>query len=316
MIPYTLRRLAATIPVLVVVTVFTFGLLYLVPGDPVDVIYGDDPSATPERLAALREEMGLADPPLQRLWDFVSGAVVGDFGDSPFLSTSIGEEILRRGEITLLLAALSIIITLLLGFPLGVIAALRRGSWLDTVLGGMSSLFIAVPSFLVGIILAYVFGARLGWLPAAGYVPLSEGVGASLRSLLLPSAALALAHVALVARLMRTQCIDALNSAYVRAARSRGVQGSKIFFSYVARNSVTPTLSIMGVLLGAALSGSIVIEIVFGLPGLGNLTVHALNNRDFFVVQAVMLVATVIHVLATLIADLLIGLVDPRVRTS
>lgn len=314
MISFVFRRLLAMIPVMLLVATGVFLLLKLTPGDPAGVILG--PDATEERRAELRSSLGLNDPLLEQYVRWLGNAVRGDLGDSLFLNQSVISALVERAEPTLLLTMLSTVVAVTIGLPLGIFAARRRGSWVDVGTMAVAIVGISMPTFWLGLNLILVFAVKLQWLPVAGYQPLSEGLWPSLRYLILPALTLGVAQAALLARMTRSMMLEVLNSDYVRTARAKGLRESRVVVVHAFRNALLPIINVIGLIFAALLSGAVVTEQIFNIPGIGRLLIQGVGRRDVPLVQGTVLVIAVIYVLVNLLVDIIAGALDPRVHRS
>jgi len=312
MLPYIGRRLLATIPVMAVVAVVVFSLLRLTAGDPAAIIAGDN--ATSQDVAAIRARLGLDRPLAEQFTIWVGRVVRGDFGESFFFKKQVSELILDRVEPTLALSVCTLVLTIALAVPLGVLAAWKRGSWIDRSVMGFSVLGFSVPVFVIGYVLIYVFAIELAWLPVQGYQRIGDGVGGFLERLVLPSITLAVVFVALIARITRASVLEVLNADHVRTARAKGLGELPVLLRHVLRNAAVPIVTVIGIGIAVLIGGVVVTESVYGIPGLGRLTVDAVLARDYPTVQAVILVFSVVYVLINLLVDLSYTVLDPRIR--
>ena len=312
MLPYIGGRLLATIPVMAVVAVVVFSLLRLTAGDPAAIIAGDN--ATSQDVAAIRARLGLDRPLAEQFAIWVGRVVRGDFGESFFFKKQVSELILDRVEPTLALSVCTLVLTIALAVPLGVLAAWRRGSWIDRAVMGFSVLGFSVPVFVIGYVLIYVFAIELAWLPVQGYQRIGDGVGGFLERLVLPSITLAVVFVALIARITRASVLEVLNADHVRTARAKGLGELPVLLRHVLRNAAVPIVTVIGIGIAVLIGGVVVTESVYGIPGLGRLTVDAVLARDYPTVQAVILVFSVVYVLINLLVDLSYTVLDPRIR--
>ena len=312
MLPYIGRRLLATIPVMAVVAVVVFSLLRLAAGDPAAIIAGDN--ATSQDVAAIRARLGLDRPLAEQFAIWVGRVVRGDFGESFFFKKQVSELILDRVEPTLALSVCTLVLTIALAVPLGVLAAWRRGSWIDRAVMGFSVLGFSVPVFVIGYVFIYVFAIELAWLPVQGYQRIGDGIGGFLERLVLPSITLAVVFVALIARITRASVLEVLNADHVRTARAKGLGELPVLLRHVLRNAAVPIVTVIGIGVAVLIGGVVVTESVYGIPGLGRLTVDAVLARDYPTVQAVILVFSVVYVLINLLVDLSYTVLDPRIR--
>ena len=312
MLPYIGRRLLATIPVMAVVAVVVFSLLRLAAGDPAAIIAGDN--ATSADVAAIRARLGLDRPLVEQFVIWVGDVVRGDFGESFFFKKQVSQLILDRVEPTLALATASLVLTVVLSIPLGVLAAWKRGTWIDRAVMGFSVLGFSVPVFVIGYALIYLFASELAWLPVQGYQRLGEGLAGVLARLILPSATLAVVFVALIARITRASVLEVLDADHVRTARAKGLGELPVLLRHVLRNAAVPIVTVIGIGMAVLIGGVVVTESVYAIPGLGRLTVDAVQARDYPTVQAVILVFSVAYVVINLLVDLSYTVLDPRIR--
>ncbi len=311
---YIARRILQAIPVMVLVATAVFLLLRLTPGDPTDILLG--PEATPERAAELRRDLGF-DQPLPVQWAFWFGHVLrGDLGDSIFLRRPVTQAIWERAEPTLMLTLLSLTIAVVLGLSLGILAAVRQGSWADIGAMLISLAGISMPTFWIGLNLILVFAVILGLLPVAGYKPLSAGLWENIRYLLLPAITLGFYDAALLARMTRSMMLGVLQENYVRTARSIGVPERWVVLRHALRNALIPLLTIIGLMFAGLMGGALVTETVFNIPGVGRLLIQAVLRRDYALVQGIVLVIAGAYVSINLCVDVLYGVLDPRISRS
>ena len=312
MLPYIGRRLLATIPVMAVVAVVVFSLLRLTAGDPAAIIAGDN--ATSADVEAIRAHLGLDRPLVEQFVIWLGRILRGDFGESFFFKKQVSQLILDRVEPTLALATTTLLLTIAVSIPLGVLAAWKRGTWIDRAVMGFSVLGFSVPVFVIGYALIYLFAIELAWLPVQGYQRLADGVGGFLARLVLPSVTLAVVFVALIARITRASVLEVLNADHVRTARAKGLGELPVLLRHVLRNAAVPIVTVIGIGVAVLIGGVVVTESVYGIPGLGRLTVDAVQARDYPTVQAVILLFSVAYVLINLLADLSYTVLDPRIR--
>ena len=304
MFAYTLRRLALTIPVLLGVATLVFALIHLVPGDPAEAMLGE--SAPAADLTELRTKLGLDKPLLVQYQAYVLGLTRGNLGTSFRYNTPVAREIGQRLGRTAQLALAAMAVSILVALPLGVLGALYRGQWIDQVATTVSLLGVAMPNFWLGPLLAIVFAVSLGWLPVSGT--------GSWQHLVLPAVTLGGALAALLARMTRATLIDELRELYVLAARARGVSSGRAVISHALRNSLIPVVTIIGLQLGAVLTGTIITETIFAWPGVGRLLIQAISFRDYPLVQGCILFIATTYVTMNLVVDLVYGWIDPRIR--
>ena len=314
MIRFVVRRLVTAVPTLFLISVIIFSLVQLTPGDPAVTIAG--PDASGEQVEAIRERLGLNEPVVEQYLGWARGAVTGDLGGSLLNGVDVVDSIMFRLPITLSLAGLALLISLLIAVPAGTIAAIRSGGWLDRSIILFTSAGIAIPSFAVGLILVYVFALRYGWFPATGYVPFEESPAEWLRRLLLPAIALGVAVAAELTRYLRASLRDVLQSDYVRTARAKGLTPWKVIGKHGLKHASIPVITVLGLQAGRLLGGVVVIEQVFGIPGVGSLAVAAAFARDYPMIQGVALLAGVIVLVVTMLVDLSYSYFDPRIRAT
>jgi peptide/nickel transport system permease protein len=304
MLAYALRRIALTLPVLLGVATLVFALIHLVPGDPAQVMLGESASAAD--LTELRTRLGLDKPLLVQYREFIAGLLQGDLGTSFRYNTPVAREIGQRLGRTAELALAAMVVAVVVAVPLGVLGALYRGRWIDQLATTVSLLGVAMPNFWLGPVLAIVFAIYLGWLPVSG-----TGTWAHL---VLPAATLGGALAAILARMTRATLVDELRELYVLAARARGIARGRVVVAHALRNSLIPVVTIIGLQLGAVLTGTIITETIFSWPGVGRLLIQAISFRDYPLVQGCILFIAVTYVTMNLLVDLVYGFLDPRIR--
>jgi peptide/nickel transport system permease protein len=309
---FVARRLLATIPVLAMVAIFVFLMLRLTPGDPAAILAGDN--ATPERLERIRTSLGLNEPLYVQFFTWIDRLLHGDLGVSLISNVPVMKMISSRIEPTISIALSTIVLSILIAVPLGVIAAWKRGTWIDRFVMGLSVIGFSVPVFVIGYVLIQVFAIDLHWLPVQGFRSLSKGFGPFLERLVLPTLALSFIYVALIARMTRAAMLDVLDEDYVRTARAKGITESGVLLRHALRNAAVPVITVIGTGFALLISGVVVTESVFNLPGIGRLTVDAVLARDYPVIQAMILLTSGIYVAINLLIDLAYTLLDPRIR--
>ncbi|CAH1657397.1 MAG: ABC transporter permease [Chelatococcus sp.] len=312
MLIYCIRRVLSTIPVMLFVAFFVFSLLYLAPGDPALIIAGDHASA--DDVARIRQALGLDQPFLIRFWDWLLQVTRGDLGQSIFTNLPVAHMIGQRVGPTLSLMVLTMVLSVVIAVPIGVVAAWRRGSWVDHFVTAGAVFSFSVPVFVVGYLLAYVFAVQLGWLPVQGYTPLSAGILPFLGNLILPVLALSGVYIALIARIARAAMIEVLTQDYVRTARAKGLGQGAVLFVHSLKNAAVPIITVIGIGVALLIGGTVVTESVFAIPGLGRLTVDAILRRDYPVIQGIVLIFSITYVLINLVVDILYTIFDPRIR--
>ncbi len=309
---YLFKRLLAVIPVLLVVMVIVFLMLRLTPGDPASNIAGD--AATTEDIAQLREQLGLEEPLIVQFGIYIGNMLQGDFGESFYYKRPVMSMVADGVEPTLSLALFTIVLACLIAVPLGTLAAYRQGSWIDRTVMGFSVVGFSVPVFVIGYVLIYVFAIKLDWFPVQGYQSIFDGIGGWAYRLIMPSLALSVIFIALIARMTRTSVLEVLNEDYVRTARAKGLSQTKVLMKHALRNAAVPIVTIIGIAIAVLVSGVVVTESVFVIPGLGRLTLDAIQGRDYPTVQALIILFSVVYVLINLLIDVIYTLLDPRIR--
>jgi len=309
---FILRRLLLTLPVMAVVALFVFGLLYVAPGDPATMIAGDQ--ATPAQIEKIRVSLGLDQPFAMRFGSWAFAALHGDLGNSLFSGQSVSSMILQRVPPTLSLMVLTLLISVVAAVPMGVAAAARQGGLVDRAVSVFAVLGFSLPVFVLGYLLAYAFALRLGWFPVQGYAPLSLGLGAFIGHLFLPALALSGGYIALITRVTRSTMLEVLSQDYVRTAKAKGVARRSILFVHALKNAALPIVSIVGIGVATLISGAVVTETVFGIPGLGRLIVDALLRRDYPIIQGVVLMFSFTYIFVNLAIDIVYTLLDPRIQ--
>ena len=312
MFAYVVRRLGATIVVMAVVAFVVFSLLYLTPGDPAAILAGD--AATDDDIRRIREKLGLDQPFLVRFGTWAWALMHGDLGTSIFTNLPVTHLIAQRIEPTLALTLCTLFISVCIAVPLGVIAAARAGTWVDRVVMAFSVFGFSVPVFVLAYILIGTFSIGLDWLPVQGYRPLREGAWQWFRHLVLPSTALGTVYIALIARITRASMLDVLAQDYIRTAQAKGLSAGAVLRGHALKNAAVPVMTIIGIGIALLISGAIVTETVFAIPGIGRLTVDAILRRDYPIIQGVILLFSGAHVLINLAVDLSYMLLDPRIR--
>jgi peptide/nickel transport system permease protein len=312
MLAYIIRRLLATIPVMGVVALFVFSLLYIAPGDPAAVIAGD--LATSEDIARIHAKLGLDEPFLLRFGNWLWGVLHGDLGVSIFTNLPVTQLIGQRLEPTAALTTTTLIVSIAFAIPLGVVAAWKVGTWIDRGVMVIAVLGFSLPSFVLAYILILAFSIELDWLPVQGYVSIRDGFLPFIAHLILPSIALGLIYGALIARITRASMLEVLSQDYIRTAQAKGLAQDAVLVRHALRNAAIPIATVIGIGLALLISGVIVTETVFAIPGIGRLTVDAILRRDYPIIQGVILLFSAAYVLVNLAVDVSYTLLDPRVR--
>ena len=312
MFAYVIRRLLATIPVMGVVAIFVFSLLYITPGDPAAVIAGD--IATAEDIARIHHQLGLDEPFLWRFGGWLWGVLRGDLGISIFTNLPVAQLIGQRLEPTLALTTTALVVTVIFAIPLGVIAAWKVGTWIDRGVMIFAVIGFSLPAFVLAYLLILAFSIELDWLPVQGYVSIREGFAPFIEHLILPSVALGLIYGALIARITRASMLEVLSQDYIRTAQAKGLANETVLVRHALKNAAVPIVTVIGIGIALLISGVIVTETVFAIPGIGRLTVDAILRRDYPIIQGVILLFSAAYVLVNLAVDISYTLLDPRVR--
>jgi peptide/nickel transport system permease protein len=309
---YIVRRVIITIPVMGFVALFVFSLLHLTPGDPAAVIAGDQ--ATVADIERIREHLGLDRPLREQFLSWLWAVLHGDFGVSIFTNLPVSEMISQRIEPTVALSLVTIVLSVSLAVPLGVLAAWRAGRWIDRLVMAIAVAGFSVPVFVIGYVLIFVFALEYEWLPVQGYVSFRVDLGDFFAHMVLPAVALGLVYMALIARITRASVLEVLSQDYIRTARSKGLAEDKVLLSHALKNASVPIVTIIGIGIALLIGGVVVTESVFAIPGLGRLTVDAILRRDYPIIQGVVLLFSFVYVLLNLLIDLSYTLLDPRIR--
>ena len=312
MFAFLVKRIAATVPVLLIVAVLVFLLLRLTPGDPAAIIAGD--AASPENIAKIRENFGLDKPLPVQFGIWFGNLMRGDLGESYFFKIKVAALIGQRIEPTLALSLCTIVIAVVVAVPLGVLAAWKQGGWLDRALMGFSVMGFSIPVFVLGYLLIWLVSLKLGWLPVQGYQRLEGGFLPFIRHLILPSITLSVIYIALIARVTRAAVQDVLSEDYIRTARAKGLPEIRVLISHALANAAVPIITVIGIGIALLIGGVVVTESVYGIPGLGRLTVDAVLARDFPTIQGVILFFSFVYVLINLLVDISYLFFDPRIR--
>jgi peptide/nickel transport system permease protein len=312
MIGYLLRRLLAAIPVMGVVALFVFLLLRLTPGDPAAILAGDN--ATPEQLERIRQSLGLNEPIYVQFISWIGQLLHGDLGVSLISRVPVLQMIGQRVEPSLSVALCTIFLSIIVAVPLGVIAAWKHDTWIDRFVMGLSVIGFSVPVFVIGYVLIQMFAINLRWVPVQGFRSITAGFGPFFERIILPTCALSFIYVALIARMTRAAMLDVLGEDFVRTARAKGVNEVSVLIGHALRNAAVPVITVIGSGFALLISGVVVTESVFNLPGIGRLTVDAVLARDYPVIQGMILLTSFIYLAVNLLIDLAYSLLDPRIR--
>jgi peptide/nickel transport system permease protein len=312
---FVLRRLVGLVPLLLVLSVAVFLLVYLIPGDPAVTLAGGE-AATPERVAEVREQLGFDEPVVVQYGEWLAGAVRLDFGESLYTGRSVGDELRARLPVTASVVLGSVVFALLVGIPLGVLGGMRPASKTDSAVTAVASLGIAMPSFWLAMILIIVFGLELGWLPVRGYVGFTDSPWEWFRHLILPSIALGTLMGATLARQLRGALADVLDADYVRTARAKGLTPVRVVGKHAFKNAAMPAVTILGLQIAYLFGGTVIIEEIFAIPGIGTYLVNAIIGQDVPIIQGGIMMLAVFVVVANLLVDITYGFLNPKVRVS
>ncbi len=312
MLVLALRRLASALPVLAIVSLVTFGLMRLIPGDPAAAMAGT--TATTAQIEQLRRDMGLDQPLAMQLLRYYQDLAQGDLGRSLLLGKGVFAATMERLPVTIGLSLYALLFTLLIGLGAGIVAALRQNTAVDQLAMMVAMIGISIPNFFLGLMMIILFAVKLGWLPSGGYVPFGESPLGWLRSATMPAISLALLQAGLLARITRSTMLEVLRQDYIRTARAKGLPARQVILKHALYNALIPIVTVIGITISLLLSGAVVTEALFSLPGIGQLLTQAVLNRDYPMVQGGLLIVTAFLVLVNITVDLLYALLDPRVR--
>jgi len=305
-------RTLGVVPVMFFVALFVFCILHFAPGDPAVILAGD--MASPEQVERIREALGLNKTLLSQFIDWLARVLTGDFGTSIFSKVPVTELIAQRLPATLSLMLLTLVFSVTVAIPIGVLAATNHNSLADRIVTAFTTLSFSIPVFVLGYGLVYIFSTSLGLLPVQGYAPLSAGIGKHLSHLLLPALSLSSVYIAMVARISRTTMLEALSQDYIRTARAKGVGRRSILYVHALKNTSLPVVTVIGLGIGMLISGAVVTESVFAIPGVGRLTIDAVARRDVPVIQGIVLMFSAMYIALNFLIDVLYVILDPRVR--
>ncbi len=306
------RRLGSAVPILAIVSLITFGMIHLIPGDPAAAIAGM--SATPEQITNIRRDLGLDQPLLTQLVHWYGNMFRGDLGRSLLLGQPVVEATMQRLPVTLALSAYALVITLALGLTTGIVSALRQNTWIDQAMMVIAMIGISLPNFYLGLLMIILFAVDLGWLPSGGYVAFTDNPLRWLATSTMPAISLALLLTGLLARITRSTMLEVLRQDYIRTARAKGLPGRTVVVKHALANALIPITTVIGIIVSLLISGSVVTEALFSIPGIGQLLTQAVLNRDYPMVQGGLLITTALLVLVNIGVDVAYALLDPRVR--
>ena len=309
---YLVQRLLTTIPVLLIVSILIFSLIHVAPGDPASFMAGDE--ARPEQIERIRQKLGLDEPLYKQLGLYYVDIFRGDLGESVFTKFDVTELILQRLEPTVSIAVFAMLLAILISIPSGVLAAWKANSWVDRAVMVFAVFGFAIPVFWLGFNMIWLFAVKLNWFPALGYRPISDGVLPWLRSMTLPAATVGIIVAALIARMTRSAMLEVLREDYIRTARAKGLGEFTVLFRHALRNASIPIVTVVGLSMAGLVSGLVITEAVFAIPGMGRLIVDGVTRRDYPIIQGTVLVITVFYVLINLAVDIGYGWLDPKIR--
>ncbi|MEK9198412.1 nickel ABC transporter permease [Ureibacillus sp. 179-F W5.1 NHS] len=315
MVEYIIRRLVFGIFVLFIMTAFIFIVMRAVPGDVVTLQLANS-GATPEQMEAMKAEMGLDKSILGQLTDWVTNAVQGDLGNSLWSGQEVSQIIVDRLPVTIQLAIMSIILAILIGIPIGVISAVKQNTWMDHFLKIFSVSGLSIPNFWLGLVLLTVLSLALNWIPPLGFQSFAENPLVNFQQMILPAICLAITLSASIVRMTRSAVLEVLHSEFIRTVRAKGAKERIVIFKHALRNSLVSVITLIGLQVGYLLGGTVVLESIFALPGLGSLIFESVLARDYPIVQSAVLVFGAMFLLVNLIVDVMYGWVDPRIRTK
>ena len=312
---YFIRKIVTLIITLLFISMLSFAAFSVIPGNAAISKLGTD--ATPERVAALEASMGLDKPMVVRYGNWLRGALHGDFGESyQYEGVRVSELLAQRLPTTIILALLSLVIILVLSIPLGILSAKYSGKWLDTLINQLTQITMAIPALFLGIILTYIFGIALKWFQVGKFVSLNEDPAGCIKYLIFPALAIALPKLAMVVKFLRNSVLGEMQKDYVRTAYSKGNDKNKVLYRHILKNALIPVITFTAMIIAEIMAGSIIVEQVFSVPGIGRLLVSSISNRDYPVVQAMVIYITAIVIIINFIVDMLYQIADPRVRAQ
>jgi peptide/nickel transport system permease protein len=314
MASYAVGRVAQFIPTLLLVSIVVFLMVRAIPGDAAHVLLG--PTAKPEQIVALRKQMGLDRPIWYQYWTWVTGVLRGDFGRSWINDYPVAKLIRQKIPATLTLAIAAMIFALAVSIPLGILSAIKTGSWIDRLVSLYTSLTLAIPTFWLGVLLVLVVSLHLKWVPPSGYVPVLDDPVQGIKLILLPAITLGAYLSSIFTRFLRSSVTEILEQDFVRTAYAKGLRRRRVVTGHVLRNALNPVVTMLGIQFGGLLGGAVIVEAIFDVPGLGRLLVTSISSRDYAVVQATILLAAVAFLVVNLITDLLYDVLDPRIRSG
>lgn len=309
---YLVKKILILLLTLLLVSVITFFAFHVVPGDPAMMLLGTE--ASEERLDALREELGTNKPLLEQYTDWMQGIFTGDLGNSIKYKQPVQDLLADRIPVTLLLGVMVAFLTIVIGIPLGVYAAYKKNSWLNPFFNVITMVGISIPGFFLSILVIWIFGLMLGWFAPGVYVSYTESLRGFFQFMIFPAVSIALPEIAILAKYVRASVITELDADYVRTARSKGSKDSSILYKHVLKNAIVGIIPLIGMMIGNIFGGSIIVEQVFGVPGIGRLLISSVTSRDFPLTQILVLYIAVIVVVTNFLVDIVLQVIDPRIR--
>ena len=306
------RRLGSALPIMLIVSLITFGMIHMIPGDPAIAIAGI--SATAEQIANIRHDLGLDQPVFTQLWRWYANLLTGDLGRSLLLGQPVVHVMLQRLPVTLALSAYALVLTLIIGLVSGIVAALKQNTWVDQAAMVLAMLGISVPNFYLGLLMIILFAVDLRWLPTGGYIAFTSDPLGWLATSTMPAISQALLLAGLLARITRSTMLEVLRQDYIRTARAKGLPNRQVVLKHALANALIPITTVVGIIVSLLISGSVVTETLFSIPGIGQLLTQAVLNRDYPMVQGGLLITTALLVLVNILVDVCYALLDPRVR--
>lgn len=309
---YAIKRILQAIPILMLVSLISFGIMQLVPGDPASLLAG--PNATPAELEQVRNNLGLDKPFLTQLLIFYGNLLKGDLGHSLLLGKPVTEAVLERSPVSISIALYSLVLTVIFGLAIGVLAAIRHNTWVDQIATSFALIGVSLPNFWLGLVMIVVFSVHLGLLPTGGYVPFTRDPMGWLVAATMPAVSLALMQIGLLARLTRSTMLEVLSQDYIRTARAKGLSEIRVIAKHALANVMIPVVTVLGMILSVLMSGSVIVETVFAIPGIGSLLGNAILGRDYPMIQGGLLFVAAVLLALNIVVDLLYAYLDPRVR--
>ncbi len=314
MLQFLVRRFLAMVPIVVLVSIISFAIVQVLPGDVALAILGEERARNEAAYEQVRSDLGLDRPLPVRYLAWIGSALTGDLGTSYRTREAVSEALARRLAPTLQLALISLVIGVAIGIPLGVVSATNRGGWLDSTSTLLALWSVAIPNFWLGILLIYLFSITLGWLPPSGYVSFLEAPIESLKLMIMPAIALGTGLAGVVLRQTRSAVLEVLGDDYIRTARSKGIRNAAVLNKHALRNALIPVITVIGMQLGRLIGGTVTVEIVFSIPGMGRLAADTIYFRDFPVLQGIMLITALAVLIASFVTDVVYSFIDPRIQ--